>query len=338
MEITVLGKEELENVLEMPAVIDGVQSVYRQKSEGNTVVWPLIEYHFPDKNAVMDIKSGGVFGDINLHGLKMLNSFPMNASEGLPTFTGLLMVFDSNNGIPLGIMDASFITGMRTGAAGAIGVKSLARPDSEVLLMLGAGRQSIFQIAATLILMPKIKKVYIADTMNFENAQVFAASCHEKLLRDFEVDRSYVEFLPVENLGEAAWESDVIITITPSISPVLKKEWVRSGTHISCIGADMVGKEEIDPELFVGSRVYADDIEQCIRVGELEIPTKMGLLSEEEIIGEIGDVLTGKVEGRVSSDDITIFDATGLALLDLATAKIGIELAKQKSLGAKVKI
>lgn len=338
MEIMVLSREELESILEMPAVIDGVEAVYKQKSEGNAVVWPLIEHHFPSRDAVMDIKSGGVFGDINLHGLKMLNSFPMNANEALPTFMGLLMVFDSIKGIPLGVMDASFITGMRTGAAGAIGVKTLARPDSEVLLILGAGRQSIFQIAATLIAMPDIRKVYIADTLNPENAKDFAKGCHQRLVSDFGVDRPDVEFIPVENLGEAVADSDVIITITPSRSPILKKEWVKAGTHISCIGADMVGKEEIDPELFIGSRVYADDIKQCIWAGELEIPVHMGLISEDEIIGEIGDVLKGKVEGRVSSDDITIFDATGLALLDLVTAKIAIDLAKNKNLGKTVEI
>lgn len=336
MKIKVLGRKELEKILDMPAVIAGVKSVYKSKAAGETAVWPLVEHHFPERNAVTDIRSGGVFGDINLHGLKMLNNFPLNAEQGLPTFTGMLMVFDSTNGLPLGLLDASYITSMRTGAAGAIAAQALAREDAEVLLMLGAGKQSIFQIAASLLCLPKIKKVYIADVLNAEHAITFAAGCYEKLRDHFGVDRADVAFLPVTDLAEAVAKSDVIITITPSRAPVIKKEWVKPGTHFSCIGADMVGKEEIDPELFRSARVYADDIEQCLRVGEMQTPYKTGVLAKEDIQGEIGQVLAGTVEGRKTPEDITIFDATGLAILDLITAKTAIQLAQEKQLGTTV--
>lgn len=338
MEITVLSRSNLEKVLEMPKVIEGVKAVYKLKSQGDTAVWPLVEHHFEEKKAVTDIRSGGVFGDINLHGLKMLNNFPGNAADGLPTFTGMLMVFDSNTGLPLGVMDASYITCMRTGAAGAIGAQVLARQDSEVLFMLGAGKQSIFQIAATLITMPQIKKVYIADPLNLENAKNFAENCCERLKDDFDVSRPDVDFVPVTDMEAALAESDIVITITPAREPAIKKEWIKPGTHFSCIGADMVGKEEIDPQLFVGARVYADDIDQCMRVGELEIPVKTGIIASEGIIGEIGQVLAGTAEGRQSAEDITIFDATGLALLDLVTAKAAIQLAAEKDLGVRVEI
>lgn len=338
MDIKVLGRKVLEEVLEMPEVIDVVKSAYREKSEGNTVAWPLVEHHFPERNAVTDIRSGGVFGEVNLHGLKMLNSFPLNANEGLPTFTGIMMVFDSTNGIPLGVMDASYITSMRTGAAGAIGAQALARPDSEVLFMLGAGKQSIFQIAAVLICMPKIKKVYIADTLDFQNADKFSSLCHERLKNDFGIERPDVEFIAASDIAEALSESDVVITITPSRAPVIKKEWIKPGTHLSCIGADMIGKEEIDPEIFRGARIYADDINQCINVGEMEIPIKTGVISKADITGELGDVLTGKIEGRRKFDEITIFDATGLAILDLITAKKAIELSEEKHSGTVAEI
>ncbi|MBQ8562909.1 MAG: ornithine cyclodeaminase family protein [Firmicutes bacterium] len=341
MEITILSRSNLEKVLEMPKVIEGVKAVYKLKSQGDTAVWPLVEHHFTEKGAVMDIRSGGVFGDINLHGLKMLNNFPGNAGEGLPTFTGMLMVFDSNTGLPLGVMDASYITCMRTGAAGAIGAQALARPDSEVLFVLGAGKQAMFQIAATLITMPKLRKVYIADPLNAAGAADFAGKCYERLKDDFDVIRPDVEFVPVSaepELKAALAESDIVITITPAREPAIQKEWIKPGTHFSCIGADMVGKEEIDPRLFAEARVYADDIGQCMRVGELEIPVKTGVIAREDIIGEIGQVLAGTAEGRQSAEDITIFDATGLALLDLVTAKTAIELAAEKCLGVRVEI
>lgn len=338
MDIKVLGRKDLERVLEMPSVIEGVKSVYKQKAEGNTVVWPLVEHHFPERNAVTDIRSGGVFGDINLHGLKMLNNFPLNAKNGLPTFTGVLMVFDSTNGMPLGVIDAAYITSMRTGAAGAIGAQALARPDSEILFMLGAGKQSIFQIAASLICMPKIKKVYIADALDLDHAKKFAAGCCDKLRNDFGVDRPDVEFTPVTDLAEAIGESDIIITITPARSPVIKKEWVKPGTHFSCIGADMIGKEEIDAELFRSARVFADDVNQCVNVGEMEIPIKTGVIAKDDVIGEIGQVLAGKIEGRKTTEEITIFDATGLAILDLVTAHKAIQLAEEKQIGTSVEI
>ena len=114
MKIMFLSRNDIEKVLDMKSTIEGVREVYRLKSLGMTAVWPLISYDFENPRGVMDIKSGCVFGE-NVHGLKMLNSFPGNAQRGLPVFTGMLMIFDSETGIPQGVMDASYITCMRTG-------------------------------------------------------------------------------------------------------------------------------------------------------------------------------------------------------------------------------
>ncbi|QIB70059.1 ornithine cyclodeaminase family protein [Aminipila butyrica] len=332
MKVSILGRKNLEQVLELPSVIEGVKSAYRLKAAGKTVVWPLVSYDFEEVGGVMDIRSGCIFGE-NLHGLKMLNNFPANTEKGLPPFNGMLMIFDSTTGIPLGVMDAAYITCMRTGAAGAIGAQALARSDSEVLLILGAGKQSIYQIAAALTLLPGIKKVYIADALNQEHARTFAAACAERLQKDFSLECSQGAFLAAEDLAAAVGESDIIITITPSRSPVILKEWVKPGTHFSCIGADMEGKEEIDPTLFQGAKIYADDVKQCVQVGEMELPIKQGVIREADIAGEIGQVLSGEIPGRCSEEEITIFDATGLALLDLVTGKRAIDLAQAKELG-----
>lgn len=338
MEVMILGRRDLEEVLEMPSVIEGVKSVYKLKSEGKTVVWPLVSHEFTEQKAVMDIRSGGVFGEENLHGLKMLNNFPLNKEQGLPTFNGMLMIFDSLTGIPLGVMDAAYITCMRTGAAGAIGAQTLARKNAQTLLILGAGKQAAFQIAATLIALPGIKKVYIADPLDTENAKHFAEECPERMKREFSIDRRDVQFDAADDLAEAVGHSDVIITVTPSKEPIIKKEWVKPGTHFSCIGADMEGKEEIDPAIFTGARVFADDLAQCSNVGEMELAIKSGAIKKDEISGEIGQVLSGQIAGRTSDEEITIFDATGLALLDLVTGKRAIDLAKEKRLGGKADI
>ena len=181
------------------------------------------------------------------------------------------------------------------------------------------------QIAATLTLRPEIEKVWIADPVNQPNAEQFAANCRERLSKEFGINAENTEFKPVTDLKEAVGEADIIITVTPSREPVIKAEWVKPGTHFSCIGSDMEGKEEIDPEIFRGAKVYGDDLSQCIRVGEMEIPLKKGTIIKEELMGEIGQLLKGEIEGRTSDEEITIFDATGISALDLITAKIALE-------------
>ena len=312
MNFKVLGTEELKAALRIGEVIEGVRSVYEAKTKGEIIVWPLVYHEFEDgKGSNMDIRSGGIKGDINIHGMKMFNEFPGNHELGLPSHIAMIMVFDSTNGMPIGAVDGAYVTGMRTGSAGAIGAKALARPESETLMVLGAGQQAMFQIAATLTLFPGLKKVMVADPINQPNAENFAANCCSRLYTEFGLDRSGVEFSAVTDLKEAVGQADIIITVTPSREPVIKKEWVKPGTHFSCIGSDMEGKEEIDPELFRGARVFGDDLNQCKAVGEMEIPLKKGMISEEELGGEIGQVLTGDVAGRTSDDQITIFDATG---------------------------
>jgi ornithine cyclodeaminase/alanine dehydrogenase len=228
---------------------------------------------------------------------------------------------------------------MRTGAAAALGVKSLARKDSENLLLVGAGHQAFYMLAATLIEMPQIKNVRVIDPINYENAVKFTDSIISRLKDEQNIDvKEKVKFSPVNNMADVLQDTDVVITITRSTSPIIKKEWVKPGTHFSCIGADMIGKEEIDPEIFRSARSFADDTTQCIGFGEMEIPYKMGIITKDSIAGELGEVLSGKKEGRLSANDITVFDATGLALLDLVTGKIAIDLAKEKGFGTIVEI
>ncbi|SHJ25810.1 ornithine cyclodeaminase [Dethiosulfatibacter aminovorans DSM 17477] len=339
MEVSIFGRKDMQEILEMKEVIEGVKAVYKLKAEEETAVWPLVSYDFEEPAGVMDIKSGYIRGNINLHGAKMLNTFWGNDNVNTPIFNGLLMVFDSNTGVPLGMMDASYVTCMRTGAAGAIGVEVLARTDSRKLFILGAGKQASFQIAATLILMPGIEKVYIADALSYENAVNFADRMPEVLRKDFKIlNREYVDFEAIEDMAAGVGDSDVIITITPSRSPVIKKEWLKPGTHLSCVGADMKGKVEIDPEIFTNAKIYADDKKQCMEVGEMELAVKKGIITEKKVVGEVGAVIAGLIPGRETKDEITVFDATGVALLDLVTAKIAIDLAKEKGLGRKAEI
>jgi ornithine cyclodeaminase/alanine dehydrogenase len=333
MEITVLSQAELKELLELDKVIETVESVYRQKAGGQTAVWPSVEYHFEEKKAVMDIRSGYLSGD-KLHGAKMLNNFPLNIGAGLPAFTGMLLVFDSENGRPLALMDASYITSMRTGAAAALGVRTLARKNSKNLLVVGAGRQAFFMVAATLLAMPQIENIRVHDPLSSANAEEFVLQIEDRLKSELNLDLAgKINFTASHDLPALLQDSDAVITVTRATSPIIKKEWVKQGTHFSCIGADMLGKEELDPELFRSARAYADDKKQCLSFGEMEIPHKAGIISEQSIQGELGEILAGTAIGRILEEDITIFDATGLALLDIATGKLALDLAREKGLG-----
>lgn len=334
--IRVLSKEDVSQVIKMQSVIDAVKAVYKSKSEGKTEIWPTVFYDFNPGKADMDIKSGYLKSE-KLFGHKTVTWFGTNEGRGIPNLIGMIAVFDAETGIPMGIMDASYITGIRTGASGAIGAKYLARKTSKNLLILGAGNQAIFQIAAALTALPNLRKVRVA-AKNIIKLKSFVSSIPQKLQSKFGINTGMVRFEAVENLESAVKDSHIIITVTPSRTPIIKKEWVQKGTHISCIGADMAGKQEIDSEIMSKARIFTDDKQHCMQVGEIEIPLKRCIISEKDIVGEIGDLLLGKVQGRTSEEQITIFDATGMALLDIATAKIALKLAEEQGLGVKAEI
>lgn len=331
--IQVLGKEDIAKALKIGQVIDVVESVYKAKSEGAAVVWPTVFYDFEPGMADLDIKSGYLKSK-KLFGHKTVSFFAANAEKNLPTLFGMIAVFDAETGQPIGIADGTYITGLRTGAAGALGAKYLARKDSENLLIVGAGNQAAFQIASVLTVLSDIKKVRIA-ALEFSEAQEFAGSIQKRLKEEFGINKENIDFNAVEDMETAVRDSDIIITITPSRKPIIRKEWVRKGTHFSCIGADMEGKQEIDSDILTSAKIFVDDKAHCMQVGEIEKPLKEGVIGVEDISGELGDLILGKVAGREADDEITIFDATGMALLDIAAADAALRQAAIENLGTE---
>lgn len=332
--VKVLNQEVLENVLEMPMVIEAIEKVYTLKAENKTTLFPMVFHEFDPGVADMDIKSGHLKG-ADIFGLKLVSWYGENKDKGLPLLIGTTMIFDSNTGVPLAILNADHITGMRTGAAGAIGAKYLARKNSRTLLMVGTGHIAQFEIAATLHAVESIDKVLICDPMSNERSLEYSNAIKNKLEKNFNITKS-IRFEAVTNLEEAVHSSDVIITATPSRQAMIKKDWVQPGTHISCVGADMEGKQEIDEKLFGCSIVVVDDINQAINVGETETAFKAGIITKENIHSEMGEIILGTKVGRTSDEDITIFDTTGIALQDLMTSKIALELAEKKQLGITI--
>ena len=328
-DILILNAEESKKLLSYDAVIKTVEEVYVQKANNRSVVFPLVFHEFDPGVADMDIKSGWLM-DSEIFGLKLVSWYGENANKGLPMLMGTILICDAKTGAPKGILDGSHVTGIRTGAAGAIGAKYLAKKGSENMLMVGAGHVAGFMIPETLISIPSIKTVRIYDPIDIKYA--------EKLVEDMSKMYSNIKFIAVDNIEEATGKSEIIITATPSKKPLIMKDWVKPGTHFSCIGSDMSGKEEIDPEILRDARIYVDDLEQNVNVGEIELPIKGGVITKDDVIGEIGEVINGSKDGRISDNDITVFDATGTALLDLLTGALALSEAKKQGLGTEVKL
>lgn len=335
--VKVMCKEDTEKLLKMAEVIPAIESVYAQKAEDNTDVFPLVFHEFKPGVADMDIKSGHLKGS-GIWGMKVVSWYGENSKQDLPALIGTILVFDDKTGKPLGILDGAHITGMRTGASGAIGAKYLARKEAKRVLIVGAGHVATFQIAAMLTLFDDLQEIAVYGGRSHENAVNFVNNLPNVLNSEFNLSAGNTVLSAVEDIEQATKSSDIIITVTPSKEPIIKKEWVKAGTHFSCIGADMSGKEEIDPYIFANARTFVDDTAQNINVGEIEIPVKMGILKPEDIAGEIGEVIIGKTVGRQNDEQITVFDATGTALLDLRTAQLVFDNAEKQAIGSTVNL
>ena len=248
---------------------------------------------------------------LSLAGVKIVNVHPGNPEKGLPTVMALTVILDIATGQPVAIINATRLTDMRTGAAGAVAAKYLSPKKEIVLGIVGTGRQAGAQITAISREL-KIKEVKIWGR-NPAHVRKFA--------------EQFAEYPCQAAPMERVCDCDVLVTTTPSTTPIIRSEWIHEGTHINAIGADAPGKEELDPALLRRAAVFVDDPVQAIHSGEINVPISQGLYRADEIAGTIGEVVIGKKQ-RPGADTITIFDSTGLAIQDLAIAKIAMQHGK----------
>ncbi|WP_240033635.1 ornithine cyclodeaminase family protein [Lysinibacillus composti] len=341
----VLNQHDIKSVLEMKSVMNLVEDAYVFKAKKSASLFPMVFHEFHPGVADMDIKSGKIT-EADIFGLKLVSWFGENPSKGIPAVIGTILVLDITTGTPLGILSGEYITLMRTGAAAGIGAKYLAREESEELLIVGSGHVAPYAILSTLLAMDNIKRVTIYNDNSFDRAQTFSDSIKNKLFELIspyqESDASYyyellkkieISFVATDDIKLATQQADIIITATPSRKPLIQDIWVQPGTHISCLGSDMKGKQEIDEELFTHARIFVDDIDQSFDVGESEIPYLKGKFTKQDVIAEIGEVILGNGKGRLSDSDITIYDSTGISLQDLITANHILKIAKEKNVG-----
>ncbi|MBN2795816.1 MAG: ornithine cyclodeaminase family protein [Clostridia bacterium] len=329
--IKVLNQKDLSSILKMEEVIEVVEDVYRAKANGETELFPMVFYEFEPGVSDMDIKSGYIKTK-NLFGLKLVSWNKNNTDKNLPMLMGTTMIFDSQTGTPLALLNADYITGLRTGAAGAIGAKYLARKNSKTLLMVGTGHIAKFEIEATLVALPLIDQIVISHPYNDHKAAQYADFITDFIRNSFPNRDISVLSMAVK---EGATMADVIITATPSRKPLIQYEWLKPGTHISCIGADMPGKQELDEKILEQAYIVVDDIMQSISVGETELAYKKQKISKEDLV-EIGQIISNTIPGRKDDIAITVFDSTGIALQDLATSKLALDKANALNIGQEV--
>ena len=246
----------------------------------------------------------------------------------LPTVFSILIYTHPETGFPLAIVDGSYHTVMRTGAAAAVSAKWMARKNSRRLAIVGAGHMAEGVLATCNEVFP------------FDDVRVWSRS--QATLDHFVAAEQpkYKTFTIVAStrLEDVVPGADVVVTVTPARVPIIKNEWISPGMHIAAVGADKKGDQELAGVILTRARIFVDDIRQCRTDGEINVPLSEGLIKESDIAGEIGEVIVGKKPGRTSDTDITLFDSTGIALQDSATVPLEYERAVAAGVGIEKKM
>jgi alanine dehydrogenase len=302
--------------------IEAVANVFASMARGDAHNYPVVREVVGLADAVYGVKAGGDVSAPFL-GLKAGGYWPHNLGRGLTNHQSSTLLFDPDSGRAMALVSANYLTGIRTGAASALATRSLARESASVLGIIGTGGQSLHQLRATAAVR-RISRVHAWD-MQPESAARFTKAAQE------------MGFVCVtESTPEAvARAADIIVTVTPSQEPILMRDWIRPGTHISAMGADTRGKQELDPSLAAAARVFVDEAAQAITIGECQHAYAAGLIREADL-APLGEVLIGTAKGRQSPDEITLFDGTGVALQDLVVANLAVLRAHATGCGTEV--
>jgi len=311
----------------MREVIEAVEEAFRAKGLGKVQMPPKSYIYFNRYQGDFRVMPA-YLEDIDAAGVKIVNVHPKNPQEhGLPTVMATIFLLNPKTGAPLAIMDGTLITNMRTGAGGAVAAKYLARKDSHVIAMVGAGAQARTQLIA-LSEVFDIDEVRVSDVVKGK-AKKYAEEMGKQL---------GIEIKPMVDVGKVIKGADIVVTVTTARGPIVMDEWISDGMHINAIGADAPGKQELDPEILKRAKIVVDDLKQALHSGEVNVPLSEGIIARGDIYAELGEVITGKKPGRASRDEITIFDSTGLAIQDIATDWKVYQKAKKMGKGREVEL
>ena len=326
MDTLLLSRREIESYFTMNMCMEAVEKAFAGLAQGHANMPQRTPIALPEKSGLAlfmpaHIKSLGAIG------AKVVTVYPENARRHrLPCILGTILLLDEETGFPVAVMDGGFITAMRTGAASGVATKFMARPDACTATVFGTGVQAFTQVLAVHEARPlRLLRAFSIDPI--ESQQEFARKVTEKT------------GIPVELAAKpetAVRESDVVILATSAAVPIIDGAWLRPGTHINGIGSHTPKMREIDPLTVQRSRIVCDLTDACkAEAGDLMIPAASGAWAWELVAGSLGDVVTGKIPGRTSQDEITLFKSVGLAIQDMSTAKAVYDEAVKRGIGTR---
>ncbi len=319
-----LTRKDVSELLTLKDCVPAVEQAFRLHGEARAPAPGVLGVHA--HGGGFHIKTGTLPLSRNYFAAKANANFPGNPARGLPTIQGVILLFDADNGQVLAAMDSIEITILRTGAATAVAAKYLARKDSRIATTCGCGNQGRVQLRAINLACP-LEKAFAWDIQK-EAAERLAHAMATEL---------GIAVTPVHDLAAALRQSDICVTCTPAKKFFIREKDVPPGMFIAAVGADNEDKQEVDPALFGSkNKVVADVVAQCAAIGDLHHALTAGMATVGDVYAELGEIVCGKKPGRTSAEEITIFDSTGMALQDVASAALVYERAIAVGRGAKI--
>jgi alanine dehydrogenase len=320
MDTLLLNQDAVDENTQMPDVIRAIEDAFAAYARGDAQMPAKSYIELPQYNG--DFRSMPAYleaDDWDAAGIKWVNVHPDNPEQfDLPTVMGTMVYSNPETAFPLAIMDGTELTMKRTGAAAAVATDHLAVEDATTMGIIGAGVQSYTQLEAVSEIRP-VEEVVVSD-LDEERVADFI----EYFEDDFDVRAG--------SIAEAA-QCDVLSTVTPVEDPLVSHEDIGEHTHVNAMGADAEGKHELADEILLDAKLVIDDHAQTTHSGEINVPYHEGVLTDDDIYGEVGDIVVGDIEGRTGDDGITVFDSTGLAIQDVAAAHVVYEHADENDNG-----
>jgi alanine dehydrogenase len=319
--VLLLDRDSISSLLTLDDCIPAVEAAFRAHAKSRSLAPNLM--HVDADGGEFHIKAGGLKLDRTYFACKVNGGFFGNKENlSFPNILGLILLCDGSSGVPLAVLESGYLTRLRTGAATAVAAKYLARPESDVVTICGAGIQGEIQLRALTKVLPISRAIIWRREAPAEAAR--------RLTGELALD-----VLPTTDLEWAARQSDVIVTCTPAKQWILGREHVSPGTFIAAVGTDSPDKQEIEPALLATNSVVCDLSDQCAEVGDLHHAIAAGLMTVKQIRGELGAVIAGKAPRRTNLEEIIIFDSTGTALQDAAAAAAVYERALAQHRGTR---
>jgi alanine dehydrogenase len=320
----IVTRSDVQAVLDWDECIAAVEGAFRLHAEGRSLPPGVLGVKAPDGG--FHVKAAGLdLGRLYFAAKTNANFSDNPRRHGLPAIQGVIVLCDATDGRPLAVMDSIEVTIRRTAAATAVAARYLARRGARTASICGCGSQGRAQLRALLRVRP------IQNAFAFDADSAVARAYSEEMSSELGLD-----VRPAESLERAMVESDVCVTCTPSRKAFLLREHVRPGTFVAAVGADSSDKQELDPKLMAAGVVVTDVLEQCAAIGDLHHALEAGAMSRADVHAELADLVAGRKPGRRSEEEITIFDSTGTALQDVASAAVVYEKALAHGVGLDV--